>query len=197
MILSDGTFRQRQKRGDLIINPAPEDHQIQPASVDFDLGNEFWYFPGEIVAKTAFYDALDPFTMDIESMMSKTTYDRIVINPGSFFLGRSLQTLRLPHDLVCRVEGRSFWGRLGLIIHSTAAFIDPGWGQNTPNGAPVTLELHNTGTRALVLTAGRSIGQFVFETLDRKCQRAYGHPDLKSKYDKSTGVHGSRSSGTV
>lgn len=176
MILSDGTIRRLLAAGTLVINPI-EEGQIQPASVDVRLGGEFLVFRNHTC------EVIDPFDKPSD-LMEKVAVDdgrAFILHPGEFVLGTTLETVGLPNDLVARVEGKSSLGRLGLLIHATAGFVDPLFrGQ-------VTLELSNVATLPIKLWPGMRIGQFSFHKIDQPVERGYGHPDLNSKYMDQSG----------
>lgn len=172
MILSDGTIRSLLASGTLIIEPLlPE--QVQPASVDVRLGDEFLVFRNHSA------EVIDPFERppDLMETISVPDDHAFVLHPGEFVLGTTLEMIGLPDDLVARVEGKSSLGRLGLLIHATAGFVDPGWSRGQ-----ITLELSNVATLPIKLWPGMKIGQLSFHTLDAPAERPYGHPDLNSKY---------------
>lgn len=176
MILSDGTIRELLATGVLIIDPI-EPGQIQPASVDVRLGNEFLVFRNHTC------EVIDPYDKPTDLMEMVTVADgrAFILHPGEFVLATTLEVVGLPDDLVARVEGKSSLGRLGILIHATAGFIDPLFrGQ-------VTLELSNVATLPIKLWPGMRIGQFSFHKIDRPVERGYGHPDLGSKYMNQSG----------
>ena len=109
-----------------------------------------------------------------------------ILHPGEFVLGSTRERLRLPDDLVSRVEGKSSLGRLGLLIHSTAGFIDPAWDGH------ITLELSNVNTIPITLYAGMRIGQLSFFELSSPAERPYGSPQLGSSYQGQSGPTPSR-----
>ena len=177
MILSDGSIRRALADGRLIIDPL-EDAQIQPASVDVRLGPDFLVFRNHSV------EVIDPFDRpeDLNDQIHVPDGAAFVLHPGEFVLGTTVEAIGLPDDLVARVEGKSSLGRLGLLIHATAGFVDPGW----PKGQ-ITLELSNVATLPIKLWPGMRIGQLSFHTLDAAAERPYGHADLNSKYVGQTG----------
>ena len=177
MILSDGSIRRALADGRLIIDPL-EDAQIQPASVDVRLGPDFLVFRNHSV------EVIDPFDRpeDLNDQIHVPNGAAFVLHPGEFVLGTTVEAIGLPDDLVARVEGKSSLGRLGLLIHATAGFVDPGW----PKGQ-ITLELSNVATLPIKLWPGMRIGQLSFHTLDAAAERPYGHADLNSKYVGQTG----------
>lgn len=172
MILSDGTIRRLLAAGTLVVDPI-EPSQVQPASVDVRLGSEFLVFRNHTA------EVIDPFDRrsDLMEKVAVGDGDAFVLHPGEFVLGTTLEAIGLPDDLVARVEGKSSLGRLGLLIHATAGFVDPGWKRGQ-----ITLELSNVATLPIKLWPGMRIGQLSFHTLDAPAERPYGHPDLGSKY---------------
>jgi len=182
MILSDGTIRRLLAEGRIVIDPLEESH-IQPASVDVRLGSTFLAFRRHT---TAF---IDPWEANEGLMESITVKDGqpFILHPGEFALGTTLERLTLPDDIVSRIEGKSSLGRLGLLIHATAGFVDPGW----TNGQ-ITLELSNVAPLPIRLWPGMKIAQFSFMQMDAPAERPYGHPDLGSKYQGQTGPIASR-----
>jgi dCTP deaminase len=172
MILSDGSIRRALAEGRLIIDPL-DDAQIQPASVDVRLGPEFLVFRNHTT------EVIDPYDKpaDLNERVRVAEGTAFVLHPGEFVLGTTVEAIGLPDDLVARVEGKSSLGRLGLLIHATAGFVDPGW----PRGQ-ITLELSNVATLPIKLWPGMRIGQLSFHTLDAAAERPYGHAALNSKY---------------
>jgi len=176
MILSDGTIRELLADGTLVVDPIDQ-AQIQPASVDVRLSNEFLVFRNHTC------EVIDPFDKpsDLMEKVSVAEGDAFVLHPGEFVLGSTLETVGLPDDLVARVEGKSSLGRLGLLIHATAGFVDPMF------SGQVTLELSNVATLPIKLWPGMRIGQFSFHKIDKAVERGYGHPELNSKYMNQSG----------
>lgn len=185
MILSDGSIRDLLAEGRLVIEPL-DDAQVQPASVDIRLASSFLVFRNHTVG------FIDPYNKpaDLMELVVVPDGEAFVLHPGEFVLGSSLEAIGLPDDLVARVEGKSSLGRLGLLIHATAGFVDPGW----PKGQ-ITLELSNVATLPIKLWPGMRIGQLSFHTLDKPAQRPYGHPELNSKYTGQVGPVASRYQG--
>ena len=122
---------------------------------------------------------LQPSSVDVR-------VDPFILHPGEFVLGSTLERIRLPDDLVARLEGKSSLGRLGLLIHSTAGFIDPGWDGH------VTLELSNVANLPITIYYGMKIGQLSFMQLSEPAQTPYGSGDLGSKYQGQQGPTPSR-----
>ena len=109
-----------------------------------------------------------------------------VLHPGEFALGSTYEVVTLPDDVAARLEGKSSLGRLGLLTHSTAGFIDPGF------KGTVVLELSNVSNLPILLRTGMKVAQLVFQRLDKPAERPYGHPDLKSKYQGQAGAVASK-----
>lgn len=171
MILSDTTLLRRlfsSKDGLKIDHITDVDMQVQPASVDLRLAADFIR-----VRKTPIgvIDLLHP-----EQEIDRITADKnFIIEPGEFILAATQERVTVPNDLVGRVDGRSSLGRLGLVVHVTAGFIDPGF------SGRITLELANFNPNPLRLHVGMRICQISFETLSEEVQRPYG-PERGSKY---------------
>jgi dCTP deaminase len=141
--------------------------------VDVRLGDSFLVFRNHSV------EVIDPFERpaDLMERVDVRQGEPFILHPGEFVLGTTVEAIGLPDHLVARVEGKSSLGRLGLLIHATAGFVDPGWSRGQ-----ITLELSNVATLPIKLTPGMRIGQLSFHTLDRPAERPYGHPALNSKY---------------
>ena len=109
-----------------------------------------------------------------------------ILHPGEFVLGSTLENIELPEDLVARLEGKSSLGRIGLVIHSTAGFVDPGWKGH------LTLELSNLARLPITLYHGMKIGQISYLQLSTAADRLYGSASLGSKYQGQTDPTASR-----
>jgi len=183
VILSDREILQRLATGDIIIDPEPDrDIQVGPSSVDLRLGNEFIVFRRE---KKPF---IDPFADDPTLFTEKVVLSEdepFIIHPGEFVLASTEEYVRVPSDLVARVDGRSSLGRLGIIIHATAGFIDPGF------EGTITLEITNINVMPVALYPGMRICQISFETMNRPAERPYG-VKTGSKYQGQRGPTVSR-----
>lgn len=174
MILSDRDIRERLEKGDLVIETLDDpEMQIQPASVDLRLANDFVVYR---LSRMAVIDPRDAETVEryTESVHVKEN-DAFILHPGEFVLGSTRERVRIPDDLVARVEGRSSIGRLAVVVHATAGFIDPGF------EGRITLELSNLGRVAVKLYPGMRISQVVFHTMSSPAERPYG-PARGSKY---------------
>lgn len=183
-VLSDGTILQLIEAGQIKIDPF-DPELMQPASVDLRLGNSFRVFHNH---RAPAIDLREPPT-DLTEEVTVADGSSFVIHPGEFCLATTLEWVELPDDIVARIEGKSSLGRLGLIVHATAGFCDPGW-----QGA-LTLELNNLTRIPIKLYPGLLIAQLSFMTLDAPAQRPYGHHQLKSHYQGQRGATESRYEG--
>lgn len=178
-ILSDVDIKKYLDENKIVIDPITDEKQIQPSSVDLRIGDEFKGF--KIVTKPY----IDPFDKtDLESYMSSFTVkegEPFIIHPGEFTLATTYETVKLPDDIVARVEGRSSMGRLGITMHVTAGYIDPGF------EGKITLEISNIGKMPVALYPGQRVCQIVFETMTSPSAKPYGHEDRDSKYMGQTG----------
>jgi dCTP deaminase len=170
-VLSDTTIRRLVAEGRIVIEPW-DDGLVQPASVDLRLGSSFRVFHNH---KITAIDLREPPT-GLTEQIEIAEGEPFVIHPGEFCLGRTLERVELPHDIVSRIEGKSSLGRLGLIVHATAGFCDPGW------RGTLTLELNNLTRVPIRLYAGLPIAQLSFMALDAPAARPYGHEELGSHY---------------
>ncbi len=176
MILSDGSIRKALADGRIAIDPLHDD-AIQPASLDIRLGSSFRVFANH---RHPYIDVRAPQD-DLTELVEVEGDDPFVLHPGEFVLGTTLESIALGHDVVARLDGKSSLGRLGLLIHSTAGIIDPGF------SGTITLELSNVATLPIAIYPRMKIGQFVFEQLDAPAERPYGSPELNSKYQGQSG----------
>ena len=174
MILSDRDLRERLARGDIKIHPPlDESIQIQPASIDLRLGLDFQTFN---FTQQALIDPMDPGTFaHLTTQVHLAETDKFIVHPGEFILATTLERVEVPDDLVARLEGRSSIGRLGIVIHSTAGYIDPGF-QGT-----ITLEISNLGHLAVALYPRMRICQLAFEQMSSPVSEGYGVKET-SKY---------------
>ena len=181
-VLSDGTIRRMVEAGEIVIRPwNPE--LIQPASIDLRLGDTFRVFHNHLAP---LIDLRDGPPKGLTEEVMATPEEAFVIHPGEFCLGRTLEWVELPDDIVARIEGKSSLGRLGLIVHATAGFCDPGW------KGTLTLELNNLTRVPIILHPGLEIAQLSFMMLDRPALRPYGSPDLGSHYQGQRAATASR-----
>jgi len=170
-VLSDGTIRRLVAEGRVRIDPW-DPGLVQPASVDLRLGGSFRVFHNH---RVPVIDLAAPPT-NLTEHVEVEDGGSFVIHPGEFVLGRTQEWVELPDDIVARIEGKSSLGRLGLIVHATAGFVDPGW------KGTLTLEITNLTRVPIVLWPGKPIAQLSFMGLDRPAERPYGHPELGSHY---------------
>lgn len=173
MILVDRTIKQRIKSGDICIDPFNPDH-LGPSSYDFRLGQNFMVFKHQV-------ESIDPRNLG-NIMSSSYVEDYFVLHPGQFALAGSIEKFTIAPWLVAQVNGKSSLGRLGLQIHATAGFFDPGW------DGVATLELSNVAPIPIRLYPGMLIAQMVFMEGSEHADRPYGHVELKSKYQGATNV---------
>jgi dCTP deaminase len=170
-VLSDGTIRRLVAEGRIAIDPW-DPSMVQPASVDLKLGRSFRVFHNH---RLPAIDLAEP-PQGVTEHVAVDEGQSFVIHPGEFVLGNTVEQVTMPDDLVARIEGKSSLGRLGLIVHATAGFVDPGF------SGTLTLEITNLTRVPIVLWPGKPIAQLSFMTLDRPAERPYGHPDLGSHY---------------
>ena len=183
-VLSDGTIRRLVQEGRIVLEPWDES-LVQPASVDLRLGDSFRVFHNHRVTAI---DLRDPPRNLTEEVVVEGG-EPFVIHPGEFVLGRTLERVELPDDIVARIEGKSSLGRLGLIVHATAGFCDPGW------HGTLTLELNNLTRVPIKLYPGLPIAQLSFMMLDKPALRPYGSPGLGSHYQGQRAATESRYEG--
>jgi dCTP deaminase len=183
-VLSDGTIRRLVDEGRIRIDPwDPE--LVQPASVDLRLGDSFRVFHNHRASAIDLRRPPENLTEEVVVPAEES----FVIHPGEFCLGRTLEWVELPDDIVARIEGKSSLGRLGLIVHATAGFCDPGW------KGTLTLELNNLTRVPIKLYPGLLIAQLSFMSLDKPAERPYGSADLGSHYQGQRAATESRYQG--
>ncbi len=185
MILSDRDIRRRLAEGDLRIEPLDDPElQIQPASIDMRLGREFLEFERSNIP--CIHPDSEEETDEYTRRRVVESGDDYVLHPGDFVLGTTYETVEIPEDLVARVEGRSSLGRLAVVVHATAGFVDPGYrGQ-------ITLELSNLGTAPVALRPEEMrISQLVLTELSSAAELPYGE-ERGSKYQDQDGPTASR-----
>ncbi|HEY8867382.1 MAG TPA: dCTP deaminase [Solirubrobacteraceae bacterium] len=185
-VLSDGTIMRLVRDGRIKFDPWDEG-MVQPASVDLRLGDSFRVFHNH---RTSAIDLREP-PSNLTEEVKVTDGEPFVIHPGEFCLGRTKEWVELPDDIVARIEGKSSLGRLGLIVHATAGFCDPGW------KGTLTLELANLTRVPIKLYAGLAIAQLSFMTLDAPALRPYGHEQLGSHYQGQVEATASRYGATA
>ena len=171
MVLSDRTIREEMAKGRIVIRPLG-DGCVQPASVDLHLDRNILVFKNNRVPYVDVRATNDRLT----DMISMADDDPFMLHPGEFVLGSTLEHVEVPADLVARLEGKSSLGRIGLLIHSTAGYVDPGWKGH------LTLELSNVSSLPITLYHRMKIGQISFLQLTTPADRLYGSAELGSKY---------------
>lgn len=181
MVLSDRTIKEEIARGRIVIEPLDESC-IQAASVDIHLDKQFRVFRN---SRRPFIDVRQEME-DLTELVVIKDESPFILHPGEFVLGSTLESVTLPDDIVARLEGKSSLGRLGLLIHSTAGYVDPGWRGH------LTLELSNVANLPITLYYGMKIGQISFLMLTSPAERPYGSPGTDSKYQGQTGPTPSR-----
>jgi dCTP deaminase len=181
MILSDRSIREALDTGRVVVDPLG-DNAVQPSSVDVRVDSSFRVFANH---RHPYIDvrADQP---DLTELVKVGEDEPFILHPGEFVLGSTYERVRLPDDLVARLEGKSSLGRLGLLIHSTAGFVDAGW------DGWLTLELSNVANLPIAIYPGMKIGQVAFFQLTTPAERPYGTAALRSKYAGQRGPTASR-----
>jgi dCTP deaminase len=170
VVLSDGTIKAEIAAGRIVIDPYNE-MLVQPSSVDVRVDRKFRVFHNQ---RYPYIDVRQPMD-DLTELVEIPDDEPFVLHPGEFVLGQTLEWIKLPDDVVARLEGKSSLGRLGLLIHSTAGFVDPCWEGN------LTLELSNVANLPVTIYYGMPIGQISFMRMDAPVERPYGI-EAGSKY---------------
>lgn len=173
MILSDRDIRKQIESGRLVIEPFDPD-LVQPSSVDLRVDDEFRVFRN---TRYPFIDVRNPMD-DLTDVVRVKTGEAFILHPGEFVLGSTLERVSLPDDLVGRIEGKSSLGRLGLLIHSTAGFIDAGFTGH------LTLELSDVANLPITIYPGMKIGQLCLFEMTSPAERPYGE---RGKYQDQRG----------
>jgi dCTP deaminase len=171
LVLSDRTIREEIDAGRIALDPF-DASLIQPSSIDLRVDRKFRVFHN---ARYPFIDVRQPQD-DLTELIEMEGDEPFILHPGEFVLGQTLERVRLPDDIVARLEGKSSLGRLGLLIHSTAGFIDCGFEGN------LTLELSNVANLPITIYHGMPIGQISFMRMDGPVERPYGSGETRSKY---------------
>ena len=171
MILSDRDIKQSLADGKIKIDPLFP-NSLQPASVDLHLGGDF------LVFKNTNDICIDP-KEPVDNMMEEVTIDndrQFILHPGEFALGMVYEMVSVPNDMVLQLNGKSSLGRIGLIVHATAGYVDPG------NTLKITLELFNLANLPIKLYYKMPIAQAAFVKLSSEAENPYGKDQLNSKY---------------
>jgi dCTP deaminase len=182
VLLSDRDIAAELDAGRVVIDPS-DPSMLQPSSVDVRLDRMFRLFDNHR------YPVIDPSQEqpELTRLIEVADDEPFVLHPGEFVLGSTYETIALPDDIAARLEGKSSLGRLGLLTHSTAGFIDPGFQGH------VTLELSNTATLPILLWPGMKIGQTCFFRLSSPAEHPYGSRANGSRYQGQRGPTASRS----
>jgi dCTP deaminase len=171
MILSDRDIKKYMEEGKITVSPYDPKY-LQPASIDLHLDTTFLIFD---TVNQHVIDVKEP----VDNLMRKVVIEGdtpFILHPGEFALGLVSEEIGVGNDVVGRLEGKSSVGRLGIIIHATAGYLDPG------NKLKMTLELSNIGSLPVKLYAGMPIAQMSFSPLSSECEKPYGSKNLTSKY---------------
>ncbi len=181
MMLSDRSLREALAAGTIEVEPLGE-NAIQPSSIDLRLARQFRIFRNHT---RAIIDVKEDLS-DLTELVEMDDDQPFILHPGEFVLGSTLERVKVPNDLVARIEGKSSLGRLGLLIHSTAGFVDAGW-----NGQ-LTLELSNVASLPITLYPSMKIGQMSFMQMTTEADHPYGSGEVGSKYQDQVGPIASR-----
>jgi dCTP deaminase len=181
VLLSDGDLRKEIESGRLVLDPW-DPAMLQPSSIDVRLDRFFRVF------QNSRYTHIDPAEQqdELTTSVEKDDDEGFVLHPGEFVLGSTFEMVGLPDDLAGRLEGKSSLGRLGLLTHSTAGFIDPGFSGH------ITLELSNVANLPIILWPGMKIGQLCLFRLSNPAERPYGSEGVGSRYQGQRGPTPSR-----
>ena len=182
MLLSDRDIRSHIETGRIALDPY-DATMIQPSSIDVRIDRYFRLFDNHK------YPVIDPAEdqPDLTRLIEVAPDEPFILHPGEFVLGATFEQVTLADDVAARLEGKSSLGRLGLLTHSTAGFIDPGFSGH------VTLELSNMATLPVKLWPGMKIGQLCFFQLSSPAEKPYGSAEYKSRYNGQRGPTASRS----
>jgi dCTP deaminase len=181
VILSDRSIRDALDAGRIVVDPLDRG-DVQPSSVDLRIDKYFRVFRNDT---TPYIDPKEP-QEDLTEIVEVGDGGAFILHPGEFVLGSTLERVALPDDLVARLEGKSSLGRLGLLIHSTAGFVDAGWDGH------LTLELSNVANLPIALYPGMKIGQISFFEMTTAAEHPYGSAEKGSKYQGQRGPTPSR-----
>ncbi len=181
MILSDRSIREELEAGRIVIDPL-DLGCIQPSSVDLHVDRYFRVFRNHTMRVIDVRQNQE----DLTELVEIVGEEAFILHPGEFVLGSTAERVRLPDDLVARLEGKSSLGRLGLLIHSTAGFVDAGWDGH------LTLELSNVANLPITIYPNMKIGQISFLRMTTTAAAPYGSASVGSKYQGQRGPTPSR-----
>lgn len=170
-VLADRDIHAAIERGEIVVRPF-DPGDVQPASVDLHLDRKFRVFRNN---RYPYIDLRQP-QPDLTELLEIRDDEPFILHPGEFVLGQTLEWVEIPDDLLAHLDGKSSLGRVGLLIHSTAGYVDPGW------KGTLTLELSNVANLPIALYFGMKIGQISFVRMTSPVDRPYGSPELGSKY---------------
>jgi dCTP deaminase len=170
-VLADRDIHAAIERGEIVVRPF-DPNDVQPASIDLHLDRKFRVFRNN---RYPFIDLRQP-QPDLTELLEIRDDEPFILHPGEFVLGQTLEWVEIPDDLLAHLDGKSSLGRVGLLIHSTAGYVDPGW------KGTLTLELSNVANLPIALYFGMKIGQISFVRMTSPVERPYGSPELGSKY---------------
>ncbi|WP_104128709.1 dCTP deaminase [Cryobacterium sp. Y57] len=182
MLLSDRDIKAELNAGRIGLEPL-DPEMIQPSSIDVRLDRLFRLFDNH---KYAYIDPAED-QPELTHLIETKPDEPFILHPGEFVLGATYEQVTLPDNVAARLEGKSSLGRLGLLTHSTAGFIDPGFSGH------VTLELSNVATLPIKLWPGMKIGQLCFFQLSSPAEKPYGSSEYGSRYQGQRGPTASRS----
>jgi dCTP deaminase len=171
VVLSDRSIRAEIEAGRIVIDPF-DPELVQPSSVDVRVDRRFRVFHN---ARYPYIDVRQPME-ELTELVEPDDGQPFILHPGEFVLGQTLERVTLPDDVVARLEGKSSLGRLGLLIHSTAGFVDSGFSGN------LTLELSNVANLPITIYHGMPIGQVSFMRMDGPVEHPYGSRESSGKY---------------
>jgi dCTP deaminase len=182
VLLSDRDILAEIDKGRVLLEPF-DPGMVQPSSVDLRLDRLFRVFENHR------YPHIDPAEdqPELTRLVEPADDEPFILHPGEFVLGSTYEVITLPDDIAARLEGKSSLGRLGLLTHSTAGFIDPGFSGH------VTLELSNVATLPIKLWPGMKIGQLCFIKTSSAVENPYGSGQYGSRYQGQRGPTASRS----
>jgi dCTP deaminase len=181
MLLSDRDIRAEIDSGRIVIKPF-DPGMLQPSSVDVRIDNQFRVFHNYRYHVIDVRQRMD----DLTDLVTVPEGEALILHAGEFILGSTLEWVSLPNDIAGRLEGKSSLGRLGLVTHSTAGFVDPCFEGH------LTLELSNLANLPITIYPGMKIGQIAFFRLTSPAERGYGSEELRSKYQGQGGPTPSR-----
>jgi dCTP deaminase len=181
MILSDKSILEEIDAGRIVIEPFDKSC-VQPSSIDLHIDRYFRVFRNH---SSRVIDVKEN-QEDLTELVEVPESEALILHPGEFILGSTLEKIKIPEDLVGRLEGKSSLGRLGLLIHSTAGFVDPGFTGH------ITLELSNVANLPITLYPNMKIGQISFLRMTSSALQPYGTKELGSKYMNQRGPTPSR-----